>query len=84
MNLTDLINAFYEKSEFTNPSELANYTKQTQPTTAAFLKGDKQVRQKENVLFAAITSGISVAEIIAAIELIRSVKLAEIERQQIL
>jgi hypothetical protein len=82
MKLTDLITQLFKSSEFDFSNSLANHTGQTQPFTDAFLKGSKGAREKEDILFHALTSDISVEELLSAIDLIRKVRHTQIERGQ--
>ena len=84
MKLSKLITELFNLSEFTNSNSLAIHTGQTQPFTDAFLRGLKAAREKEDKIFDALTSDISVGELLAAIELIRKVREAQIEREQFL
>ncbi len=83
MKLSTLIDKLFKSSEFAPHADtLAKHTGQTQPFTSAFLKGNKVAREKEDVLFDALTKGITADELIAAIELVKAVKLNQIEKEQ--
>lgn len=84
MNLSVLIDRLFKQSEFTSVGSLAVHTKQTQPFVDAFVNGTKTAREKEDILFEELTKGITAEEIVAAIELIKVVRLNEIERNQFL
>ena len=84
MHLSDVINELFKASEFTSSNSLASTTQQTQPFTDAFLKGTKAAREKEDILFHALTKDISVKELLSAIDLIRKVRESQIEREQFL
>lgn len=84
MTLSELITALYTRSEYTNPTSLAAATGNTQPFTANFIEGSKAAREKENQLFEAITEGITAEMVIAAIDLIESIKKQQIENDQML
>lgn len=84
MTLSDLIAKLFEYSEFTSCNSLANYTEQTQPFTDAFINGTKAAREKEDLLFDALTNDISADEFVSAIELIKTVRRNQIDREQFL
>ena len=84
MKLSTLIKELFDASEFTSPNSLASATDQTQPFTDAFINSTKASREKEDALFEALTPGVSVDEVLAAIELIKSIKANMIEAEQFL
>lgn len=84
MKLSKLIKYLFDASEFTTPNSLASTTNQTQPFTDAFINSTKASREKEDALFHALTSDVSVDEVLAAIELIRSIRANQIEADQFL
>ncbi|WP_291866626.1 hypothetical protein [Maribacter sp.] len=84
MKLSNLIRELFNKSEFTSPGSLAVHTNQTHPFVDAFINGSKASREKEDLLFEELTKGITADELLAAIELIKVVRLNEIERNQFL
>jgi hypothetical protein len=84
MTLTELINELYNRSEFTNPSTLAAATDNTQPFAANFIEGSKAARKKEDRIFDALTEGVTVEMIIAALDLIEAIKQQQIEDEQML
>jgi len=80
--LSNLITKLFKASEFAPFADsLAKHTGQTQPFTAAFLKGTKAAREKEDLLFDALTNDISADELLTAIELIKTVRAQQIERE---
>lgn len=84
MELSELIKKLYQQSEFTSVNSLAEYTNNTQPFTDAFVNSTKSARTKEDNIFDALTNDISADELIAAIELIKQVRLKAIEKEQML
>jgi len=84
MTLTQLIQALYTRSEYTNPSALAANTDNTQPFAANFIEGSKEARQKEDRIFAALTEGVTVDMVLAALDLIKEVRRQQIENDQFL
>lgn len=84
MRLSDLIKELLNRSEFTSINSLAEYTGQTQPFTDAFVNSTKAAREKEDLIFDALTNDISVEELLHAIDLIKSIRAKEIEREQII
>lgn len=84
MNLTELITELYTRSEYTNPTTLAAATDNTQPFAANFIDGSKAAREKEDRIFEALTEGVTVEMIIAALDLIEAIKKQQIENDQIL
>jgi len=84
MTLTELVEELYTRSEYTNPSSLAAATDNTQPFAANFIEGSKAAREKEDRIFDALTEGITVEMIIAALDLIEAIKKQQIKDEQIL
>ena len=84
MKLSKLIRALFDASEFTNANSLAQHTGQTQPFVSAMLSGEKDSAAKMDVVFEALTEGVTVKEMVAALELITTVRKMQIEREQIL
>lgn len=84
MTLTNLISELYNRSEYTNPSSLAAATENTQPFAANFIEGSKTAREKEDRIFDALTEGVTVEMIIAALDLIEAIKKQQIANEQIL
>lgn len=84
MTLSELITELYNRSEYTNPSTLAAATKNTQPFTANFIEGSKAARQKEDRIVEALTEGLTVEMLTAALDLIEAIKKHQTENDQIL
>ena len=84
MKLSTLIKELYWQSEFTSVNSLAETTANTQPFTDSFINSTKVARKKEDQLFDSLTKDISVGELLSAIELIKQVRLNQIEKEQFL
>ena len=84
MTLTNLVKILFADSRFTSINELAVNTRQTFPFVAAFLSGEKESAKKADIVFDALTKDISAEELLAAIKLIRIVRIKQTEKEQML
>lgn len=84
MKLSELKKALINASEFENANSLATTIGQTAPFVRAFLESRKQAHGKEDVIFEALTKGVSVDEFMCALKLVTTVRKALIEKEQIL
>lgn len=85
MKLSALLKKLFNASEFTSANSLAKYTNQTQPFVSGLLSEEKKdSMQKMDIVFAALTEGISTEEFLAALELVSTVRKMLIEKEQFL
>lgn len=83
MKLSDLFTQLFKASEFGEVNSLATYTGQTPPFVYGLLATDrKDSMEKMDIVFDALTPDVSAAELVAALELIKTVRLQQIEREQ--
>lgn len=85
MKLSGLLIQLFNASEFTSANSLAKYTNQTQPFVSGLLSEvKKEGMEKMDVVFEALTEGITTNEFLAALELVSTVRKMLIEKEQIL
>lgn len=83
MKLSDLLNDLFKASEFTSANSLAKHTNQTQPFVSGLLSSEKkESMEKMDIVFEALTEGVSTDEFLAALELISTVRKQLIAKEQ--
>lgn len=84
MKLSDLLSDLFKASEFTSANSLAKYTNQTQPFVSGLLSEKKESMEKMDVVFEALTEGVTTDEFLAALQLVSTVRRQMIAKEQFL